>query len=279
MAARDTCKTFETISQTGEASLCSASESEELSASLTHSGRHEPHKTDLNTGRSRAPSGLLFSLTAPLELRDPQSVEADLSAASPRPVQDFSRSSPTTISQVLASRCAIRLRNDAPVSPVEDPAMTTRQRDLPIYPEPEKNGLEEALLPISRKNNLRALARFQRGEPVMVRLDLIRAAYVNSGLTYNDIGELIGKSRYTVAAALRVDSSVNFYTFCEVMNVIGVEMAELFPVRRRKGRGLPERKPMTWSRGPHLRENVKRLVQEEETRELVNARPGRRQRK
>lgn len=231
---------FEAFSTSSEASKSAGTESEELSGSLARSGH------------ARESSGLLFNL-APL-------------------APESSSPSPTT-SQRTTGRCVIRLRDESPsADSVEDFAMPPRQRDLPIYPEPKKSGFEEALLPIARKQTLRAVARFKRGRAVMVRLDLIRAAYANCGLTHQEIGELIGKSRPTVAAALRVGPSTNLYTFCEVMNVLGLELAELFPMRSLKDKGLPERMPMEWSRGPHLKENARQLVREEQERVLVNSR-------
>jgi hypothetical protein len=151
--------------------------------------------------------------------------------------------------------------------------MPPRQKSF-VFPEPEKNGFNEVLLPIARKKSLRQVARSRdkQSQPVMVRLDYIRACYANCGLNMKQIGELVGVSRYTVSKVLKFDEGVEHWTVYEVLNVIGVEMAELFPLRRKKKTAvLPARKEMVKG-GPGMKEHERRLLAEQEIQKSLNRR-------
>jgi len=264
--------------ETSEASNFGETESEELSTSLSHSGgSHKLHKTPPNeiAGHPEQ-SHLLFGPTASDAQEVPEQTCPTDVVRLPSPVE-VSLSSPTTTSQRITGRSVIRLRDELPPALLEECAMPPRQKSL-VFSEPDATGLEEALLPITRKQTLKEVARYKRNQPVLVRLDLVRAAYANCGLTKRQIGELIGKSRYTVAKALNFAEGVDFYTVCAVMNVIGVEMAQLFALPSSEVE-LPERKPMKWARGPYLRENEERLLREDDLQEAMNERARRRIRK
>lgn len=119
-----------------------------------------------------------------------------------------------------------------------------------VFPEITKsnfNKVRDVLKPITRSKPFRAVAQLDREAPVLVWLQLIREAKALSGLSDQQIAERAGiKSRHTVAKALRVEPSVGLYDFCEVMNVLGLEIAQLFPMRKVK---RPE--PHRWPRGQY----------------------------
>lgn len=154
-----------------------------------------------------------------------------------------------------------------------DTAMPSRQvddKDMPLRPERTKRGFAEDLKPISRKKNLRAVARYKRDAPMLVCVETIRRAKAISGLSTTDIAELIGVSRPTVAAALRVDPSTNLYTFAEVLNVIGLELAEVAPMRKKQVVNGPR-----WQRGSfHSTANMARDIAQIEENKRTRRRRG-----
>jgi transcriptional regulator with XRE-family HTH domain len=115
----------------------------------------------------------------------------------------------------------------------------------PLLPERTKNSFYEVLKPITRDKSFRAVARLKQQPPILVCIERIREAKRLSGLTAQDIADLTGiKSRQTVAKVLTADPSAGLYNFCAVMNVLGLDIAELFPMRKRKPAS-----PLRWPRG------------------------------
>jgi transcriptional regulator with XRE-family HTH domain len=138
------------------------------------------------------------------------------------------------------------------------PASNDAGDDACVSPEPTKAGFSQQLKQLARKSrNFKAIVCFQGDAPVLVCIEKIRQAKLLSGLSDQEIADLIGvKSRHTVAAARRLDPSTNLFTFIAVMNVLGLDIAELFPLRKKKLPNIP-----TWPRGYHnTTENLQRLV-------------------
>ena len=127
----------------------------------------------------------------------------------------------------------------------------------PLLPERTKQGFYELLKPITREKSFRSVARLKKEAPIIVCVERIREAKAKSGLTNQQIADLCEiKSRQTVAKILKVEPGIKFYEFCAVMNVIGLEIAELFPMRKRSP--APR---MRWPRGyHHTLENMQRQV-------------------
>jgi transcriptional regulator with XRE-family HTH domain len=129
--------------------------------------------------------------------------------------------------------------------------------DEPLLPERTKASFYEVLKTIQKQKSFRAVASLKSDAPIIVCLERIREALAKSGLTHQQIAELTGiKSRQTVSKILKVDPSVSLYDFCAVMNVIGLDIAELFPMRKRKPAAR-----MQWPRGyHHSLENLQRQL-------------------
>lgn len=157
------------------------------------------------------------------------------------------------------------------------PSWAVLQQRL-VFPELTATSYKAAIRPylkeISRKKPFKAVAQLQGEAPILVYVQRIAEAKALSGLSNQEIADRAGiKSRHTVAKALRVDPSVGLYNFCEVMNVLGLEIAELFPMRKVR---KPE--PHRWPRGQyHSPENTRR--KDYEMARADAARSGRKKRK
>jgi transcriptional regulator with XRE-family HTH domain len=271
MAARNNCNPLGTTCLVGgEAANCNECSGGLVSPTLAHSGRSQNPK---NIDPSATAPGCTQNAPCQLPLLASSPNEVPLTrVGSPAAVvqQDTpTKQENTALTNALSAPPLRTAQEESRMSPRQP-----RQRYLPILPERTGDGPLPHLRHVRRKQPLLIAANLhQFGAPVMVRLDLIRAAKANCGLSDAKIAELIGVTRKTVAAALRVDEGTNFYTFCAVMQVIGVELAELFPVRVK--REVPERKQMVWSRGRHLAENPQQEMQKIEKR-LAASSAGRR---
>ena len=104
----------------------------------------------------------------------------------------------------------------------------------PLLPERTKASFYEILKPIAGKNSFRSIAQLKRSSPVLVCIQRIDEAKKLSGLSNKQIGELVDLDRNTVAKILKCEPGIGFYEFCAVMNVLGLEIAELFPMRKRE---------------------------------------------
>lgn len=134
-----------------------------------------------------------------------------------------------------------------PFHPARIPIASAGDHMPPVFPEQSKAGFNEVLKLIQRKNSFRAVASQKTKAPVLVCIERIRQAKAVSGLSDQEIADLAGiKSRHTVAKVLRVDESVGLYNFCAVMNVLGLDIAELFPMRKRAPAPA-----VKWPRGYH----------------------------
>lgn len=98
--------------------------------------------------------------------------------------------------------------------------------------------------PVPRKQSIRA--RVEETEPADAfrpfegRIDVLHAAKTRLGLSNPEIGALIGVTERTIRRALRLDPSVSMGTICALINVLGLEMVDVFPPREEEATGTED---------------------------------------